>query len=916
MPTAPVSLMPALRRVITGRAADRSDSDLLAAFVDDRDPEAFAALVRRHGPMVLGVCRRVVRDPDAADDAFQAVFLVLARRAGEVRPRSRVGGWLYGVAYKTALKARAVRARRRTRESQVDAFPEPAAPPAAAGWDDLKPVLDEELARLPDRLRVPVVLCDLEGRPQRAVAGQLGIAPATLAGRLADARRTLAARLTRRGVTLSAPALAALLAERGAAGVVNPALAAGVVKAAEAVAAGGAAVGLVSANALQLCDGVMRMIFLTKLKTAAASAVAVLVLVGGVGPGLVPALAQDDSTATPAAKAGPKASADAAFLDRICQELRGSKATPVEHTYFAADGDADKRHKVTNWLLADPAVKAHLARGGAGTADKLDVWRHELHFDTVVDSDLHSLSFTLGKQVTADHTPAVTGLAFSPDGRALAVERPAEATWVELYNSGTGKLDTLHRRVRLAADPKAEPAVVGEVADFLVAGQDGKTTAGQTVQGRLVDATGREKRVEVVVDADTLPAQIRTKTAPGEPIRVRVGAAESDGRGGVKYKVETPPAAPAKKADGEAPRNFFYYLAPTDGKGAGVYSGRYEFKLATPADAAKGGTGQPTPTPRAQVLLTQPTGKDTKAPATPAAAGGVVRVWDTVVAKDTDAAFLRRAVTEARGTPPTALEERYFATDPDPRKREKLLDALLSDPAALGRVGRAWKQRMLAPPAAPQRLSVPYNPQGTADFDLILPHPGAQPKGAKDALLQYRTVQPKGTVDPNLPYLLVQPKGGKTEVVPLPPAKDVLAPKGLIELVDPPATRDGAPKARGELLTQPPGKDLIKERVVTPPATVTKAATARLVAVSADRWSRLVTDLISVGKTDEQILEALTLAAAGRLPTDVEKRLTLATLPTSGDRAATWAAVARALAGSTSSATPVPAPPPLPKSKQ
>ncbi len=907
MPTAPVSLMPALRRVISGRAADRSDSDLLAAFVDDRDPEAFATLVRRHGPMVLGVCRRVGRDPDAADDAFQAVFLVLARRAGEVRPRSRVGGWLYGVAYKTALKARAVRARRRTRESQVDAFPEPAAPPAAAGWDDLKPILDEELARLPDRLRVPVVLCDLEGRPQRAVAGQLGIAPATLAGRLADARRTLAARLTRRGVTLSASALAALLAERGSAGVVNPALAAGVVKAAEAVAAGGAAAGLVSANALQLCDGVMRMIFLTKLKTAAASAVAVLVLVGGVGPGLVPAAAQDDPAVAPAAKAGPRASDDAAFLDRICQEFRGSKATPVEHTYFAADADADKRHKVTNWLLADPAVKAHLARGGAGTAAKLqDVWLNELNFETTVDSDLHSLSFTLGKQVTADHTPAVTGLALSPDGRTLAVERPAQATWVELYNSGTGKLDTLHRRVRVAADPKAGPTAVGEVTDLLVAGQDGKTTVGQTVQGRVVDTAGRVERVEVVVDAATLPAQIKTKTAPGEPIRVRVLTAESDGKGGVKYKAEVVPADKKAEAKEPAPQTFFFKLAtPPDGKTPGTFF--YQFD---PSGEAKKVEGKAVIRER----LVQPPGKETKAPATPAT---TVRVWDTFAAKETDAAFLRRAVTEARGTPPTALEERYFAADPDPRKREKLLDALLSDPAALRRVGDGWKRRMLAPPAAPpswQPKVVPFTPQGTADFDLILPNLGGQPKGTKDALLNYRIVQPKSAVDPT-PYLFVQPKGGKAEVVPHPAAKDVLVPKGRIELVNPPPGKDGGSKGRVELLTQPPGKDVVKEKVA-PPATVTKAATARLTATSADRWSRLVADLISVGKTDEQILEALTLAAAGRLPTDVERRLTLATLPASGDRAATWAAVARALAGPTPPAAPVPAPPPLPKSKQ
>src|SRR5437763_1575963 len=130
MPTARADrFLPALRRVVLVReTADRPDAELLGAFARDRDADAFAGLVRRHGPMVLGVCRRVVGDHHAADDAFQAVFLVLARRAAAVRPRSAVGNWLYGVAYRTAIKARAVLARRRSREKQVDAMPEPPAP--------------------------------------------------------------------------------------------------------------------------------------------------------------------------------------------------------------------------------------------------------------------------------------------------------------------------------------------------------------------------------------------------------------------------------------------------------------------------------------------------------------------------------------------------------------------------------------------------------------------------------------------------------------------------------------------------------------------------------------------------------------------------------------------------------------------
>src|SRR5947209_6844926 len=232
-------LLPTLRRVVLVReTADRTDGQLLAAFLTRQDADAFAGLVRRHGPMVLGVCRRVVGDYATAEDAFQAVFLVLARRAAAVRPREAVGNFLYGVAYRTAIKARAVLARRRSREKQVEAMPEPPAPTHTDAWSDLKPVIDAELDRLPAKLRVPVVLCDLEGRPQRQVAKQLGLPPATLATRLASARRLLAARLTKRGVTLSGGALAAALTTNAAAAVVKPAAVDGLARAAEAVAAG------------------------------------------------------------------------------------------------------------------------------------------------------------------------------------------------------------------------------------------------------------------------------------------------------------------------------------------------------------------------------------------------------------------------------------------------------------------------------------------------------------------------------------------------------------------------------------------------------------------------------------------------------------------------------------------------------
>src|SRR6476469_4578444 len=148
-------------------------------------------------------------------------------------------------------------------------MPEPPVPPTTDNWDEVQSVIDEELAKLPDKLRLPVVLCDLEGRPQREVAKHLNVPPATLATRLASARRTLAQRLTKRGVTLSGGAVAALLTSHAASAAVPHALTHGLVRAAEALATGGACSGLVSASAVQLSEGVIRMMLLSKLKAMA-----------------------------------------------------------------------------------------------------------------------------------------------------------------------------------------------------------------------------------------------------------------------------------------------------------------------------------------------------------------------------------------------------------------------------------------------------------------------------------------------------------------------------------------------------------------------------------------------------------------------------------------------------------------------
>jgi RNA polymerase sigma factor (sigma-70 family) len=203
------------------------DRELVRRFAAWRDEEAFAALVRRHGTMVLRVCRRVLHDGHAAEDAFQAAFLVLSRKAASLRRAEAVGSWLYGVAYRLALKARAQSARRRACESK-GAVEKPADDPLAElSVREARAILDEELARLPEKYRAPLVLCCLEGKTRDEAARHLGWTVPLLKSRLQQGRSRLHRRLSRRGLTLPAALAAVLLAEQA-----SPALTPALVRAA------------------------------------------------------------------------------------------------------------------------------------------------------------------------------------------------------------------------------------------------------------------------------------------------------------------------------------------------------------------------------------------------------------------------------------------------------------------------------------------------------------------------------------------------------------------------------------------------------------------------------------------------------------------------------------------------------------
>jgi len=207
-----------LNRLSASGSGDPLDGDLLGAFAATRSETEFATLIARHGPMVLGVCRRLLGNAADAEDAFQAVFLVLARRAAGLSATRSVAGWLYGTAVRVAMKTRTRDARRRTRERKA-VLMRPTDTTDATDWDDLRVVLDEELDRLGDRYRDPLVLCCLEGRSREEAARLLGWPEGTVSGRLARAKELLRNRLTRRGVACSVTALSALLTARGATAV-------------------------------------------------------------------------------------------------------------------------------------------------------------------------------------------------------------------------------------------------------------------------------------------------------------------------------------------------------------------------------------------------------------------------------------------------------------------------------------------------------------------------------------------------------------------------------------------------------------------------------------------------------------------------------------------------------------------------
>lgn len=258
--------------------ANRADGELLREFITLHREDAFAELVRRHGPMVMGVCRRLLGNRQDAEDAFQVTFLILGKNASSVRKPQMLGSWLFGVARRVSRKAQNASARRRAAHNRLINMLTNSRPDADPPVELLQ-FLDEEIDRLPAQYRAAIVTCYLEGKTNREAAKVLGWPEGTLVTRLNRAKEALRAKAASRGMTLSTAALGTALTQQFAQSAPLPtALIASTAKAASIHAVGKGVSAVLSVRAVSLLHDASRMIFLTKVKIISAVAAALIIL--------------------------------------------------------------------------------------------------------------------------------------------------------------------------------------------------------------------------------------------------------------------------------------------------------------------------------------------------------------------------------------------------------------------------------------------------------------------------------------------------------------------------------------------------------------------------------------------------------------------------------------------------------------
>ncbi len=527
-----------------GTAVGLTDGQLLARYASDRDGPAFAALVARHGPMVAATCRAVLHREHDVEDAFQATFLVLARKASSVRGGDALGGWLHRVAYRVAVQANIEARRRSRRESEVSTMEIPAA--TRTGLDgDLHAIVHEEIDRLPDRHRLPVVLCDLEGLSYDQAASRLDWTVPTLRCRLSKARQRLRDRLGRRGV--AGAAFGVLITSSSEASSAVPASWA---SAAVASATGGAN----SAVAVALSQTLLRSMLMTKLKIVAATALATagIVSAGVVAIGAGRPDEPERAMNPPAAARAPLADnhKDAAPVAMV--EVRGRVVDPDGHPVAGAT-------IVTGYLDREikPAPEATSGPDGRFSL-RVPPWRRN------------------SAQRSRDAMfPWVVASApgFGP-GWASAVREPGSSgeVTIRLVTDGPpieGRIVDLEGRPVEGARVKVGQvwfAREGPLTDWLARAKDGgvegpwqglnslptSITATTEVDGRFrLAGIGRDRIAELFVSAPTIAtAQLYVVNRDGSPIRMIDTDANRPGRTIYRARRVECAAEPTKPIEG------------------------------------------------------------------------------------------------------------------------------------------------------------------------------------------------------------------------------------------------------------------------------------------------------------------------------------------------------------------------------
>jgi RNA polymerase sigma factor (sigma-70 family) len=436
-----------------------TDGQLLELFVSRREEAAYTALLRRHGPMVLGVCRRVLGHEQDAEDAFQATFLVLARKAGSIRGADSVASWLCRIAYRMAVAAQARAARQRVLE-RVAACTGRAESVSDPAVRELRLMLDEELNHLPRKYHAPLVLCYLEGKTHDEAARALRWPVGTLKGRLARGREMLRRRLTRRGLSFWSGLIAALFLEKTAGAAVPAALFDSTAAAAVLCMAGAADAGIVSATVVALVEGGTKAMFLTQLKLVAAVVLAVGLLGTGVGLATHRMLAAcqtprgptGETRATAEAVGLPDPAGKAADDERVQATLTGHTGAVLALAYspkgkLLATGSADKTVRLWDVRTRKEVVAL---RGHAGEVLAVAFAPDgRLVVSASADKTVKLWDPATGKErASLQHPDAATCVAFSPDGKQLATGGKDNS--LRFWDVASGTAD---RRLQTHQDP-------------------------------------------------------------------------------------------------------------------------------------------------------------------------------------------------------------------------------------------------------------------------------------------------------------------------------------------------------------------------------------------------------------------------------------------------------------------------------